>query len=204
MVSHFQRRVFPAAICEVVNRKPLVKWVECTDENYICFTQGSVFFTLTQHVGTDDALIIPYAQGQFFNYGGFIQLAVKNTTVSTALHLYVKYVVFRIRHIHIQADALAAQLRSHTFFGLGIVYVLDLYVQDTFYKFLAKLFVSEHFLEQKIVGNGHCVPVYLFIQIFTLLSDRYSTFCSSIVLLLRVKDKARNKISQRVHGGGKV
>lgn len=92
--------------------------------------------------------------------------------------------LIRIRHIHIQADALTSQLCSYTFFSLGIVYVLDLYVKDIFYKFLAEFFVPKHFLEQKIVGNGHCIPVYLFVQIFTLLSDRYSSFRSSIVPLL--------------------
>jgi hypothetical protein len=57
-------------------------------------------------------------------------------------------------------------------------------VQDIFYKFLAEFFVPKHFLEQEIVGDGHCVPVYLFVQVFTLLSDWHNSFRSSIVLLL--------------------
>ena len=90
--------------------------------------------------------------------------------MSSALH-----VVLCIRHIKVKPDTFTAQLRCHALFGLGIAYVLDLYVQDILNEVLAQLFIPQHFLKQKIVGDCHRVPVNFFIQILTWLSDRHDS-----------------------------
>ncbi len=174
-IPHLQAGLLFTPICKVIDRQIFPKGIKSTDENDVCFLQLTVMHAFTQHVRADHALVIADPQRQFTDHRFFVQITVQHTFASGHLHFNIGGVSVFILHIQIKPGILAAQSSCHCLFRFQITDCFDLYVQDTIQKSFAKCFVPQRFLKQKIVLDGHRVPVNFSTQNLTFLSDRHDS-----------------------------